>query len=298
MRIEVDTAKKFVKKVFKCFGLSEENSNKSMEVIIQAELTGVLTHGFAKLPYYAMRYKNKAENIEPNIRIINNHNNNILLDGDNGSGLIVGPEALNICINKCKKLGIASVAVRNSGHFGCGNYYSWKFANEHLIGIIMTNTAPLMAPYGGKKREIGTNPISISIPTKKENPIILDMATSMAAYGKIQIAALEKKKIPLSWAKNYLGIATEDASEALKGTLQPLGGHKGYGLAVVVDALTSLLAHGEYGNKITGIEDLNSNMNENISHFMLGIDPSTFYNLDSFLRYVDSYVRYLSLIHI
>lgn len=293
MKFKVNDMRMFVKSLFESFGLPDKYSQSSMEVIMQAELTGVLTHGLAKLPFYANRYKNKTENIAPEIRIINNHVNNVLLDGDNASGLVVGPEALNICINRTKKSGIVSIAIKNSGHFGCGNYYTWRFAKENLIGIVMTNSAPLMAPYGGKKREIGTNPISIGIPARNEKPIILDMASSVAAYGKIQIAAMENKKIPLDWARNIEGMETDNPNEALKGTLQPLAKHKGYGLAVIVDCLTSLLSCGEFGDKITGIDGLNEKTTENISHFMLGIDPSTFYELDKFIDYVDFYIRYI-----
>lgn len=113
------------------------------------------------------------------------------------------------CIELTKERGISAVSVRNSGHFGCGNYYAWKFAENNLIGIIMTNTAPLMAPYGGKQREVGTNPIAVAIPTKNNYPIILDMATSVAAYGKIQVAAANRE-IPDNWVKNSEGIPTRD----------------------------------------------------------------------------------------
>lgn len=293
MNVDINKTKNFVKAIFTSLGLSNRYAEMSIEVILQAELTGVLTHGLAKLPFYVMRYKNKSENISPKIKIMNNHTNNILLDGDNASGLIVGPEALKICIRSAKEKGIAAVAVKNSGHFGCGNYYSWKFAEENLIGIVMTNSAPLMAPYGGKEREIGTNPITVAIPANHENPIILDMASSIAAYGKIQVAAIVNEKIPFTWANNKDGMVTDNPTEALNGTLQPLGGYKGYGLAVIVDALTSLLSHGEFGKNISSVEELSENSSEKISHFMLGIDPSTFYDIGDFLSYVDSYVKYI-----
>ena len=114
MNVDINKTKNFVKAIFTSLGLSNRYAEMSMEVIIQAELTGVLTHGLAKLPFYVMRYKNKSENISPKIKIMNNHTNNILLDGDNASGLIVGPEALKICIRSAKEKGIAAVAVKNS----------------------------------------------------------------------------------------------------------------------------------------------------------------------------------------
>lgn len=291
--LDISKASLFVKFIFEEMGLSSEYAEMSSKVIMQAELTGVPTHGLAKLPFYVMRYQNQAENLTPNIKKLNSHKNNILLDGDNGSGLIVGPMALKRCISLTKKKGIATVAVRNSGHFGCGNYYAWEFAENNLIGVIMTNTAPLMAPYGGKEREIGTNPIAVAIPAKDNYPIVLDMATSVAAYGKIQIAAAANSKIPNTWVKNAEGIPTDNPIEGLDGTLQSIADYKGYGLAVIVDALTSLLSQGQFGQDVATMEALNKKVPEGVSHFMLGIDPSTFYPIEDFLAYVDKYINYM-----
>ncbi len=291
--MNVEKIRTFVEDLFDELGLSEENAKTSADVILQAELTGVLTHGLAKLPQYVARYKRGAGNNDPELKLINEHGINRLYDGDNGSGLIVGPKALEQCIKQTKKHGIAAVAVRHSGHFGCGNYYAWKFAENNLIGIIMTNTLPLMAPYGGKQREIGTNPVIFSIPAREEFPIVLDMATSLATFGKLQIASVAKEKVPTTWAKNKHGLPTDDPDEGLAGTLQPLADHKGYGLAVIVDALTSLLAFGKFGRNIPSFEELMKNAHEDISHFFLGIDPASFYPLDQFLDYVDSYVVYM-----
>lgn len=291
--LDIEKTKSFVTYVFEKLGLSSEHASISSEVIMQAEFTGVNTHGLAKLPFYAMRYQNQSENLSPNIKIVNKHENNMLIDGDGGSGLIVGPIALQECINRTKEKGIATIAVRNSGHFGCGNYYAWKFAENNLIGIIMTNTAPLMAPYGGKQREIGSNPIAVAIPANKQRPIILDMATSVAAFGKIQIAAVAKTSIPRNWAKNKEGMPTDNPVEALEGTISPIADHKGYGLAVIVDALTSLLSHGKFGQGVATMEALNGKNPEEVSHFMIGIDPSSFYSINDFLTYVDNYIEYI-----
>ena len=291
--LNVDKTRSFVKFIFEEMGLSEDYAQTSSDVIIQGELTGVVTHGLAKLPFYVSRYANKAENLNPDIKILNDHANNLLIDGDNGSGLFVGPAALEKCISLTKEKGISAVAVRNSGHFGCGNYYAWEFAKNGLIGIIMTNTAPLMAPYGGKEREIGTNPIVVAVPAKDRKPIVLDMATSVAAYGKIQIAAAANTKIPDTWVTNADGEPTTDPHEGLDGALQPIAAHKGYGLAMIVDLLTSVLAKGAFGQNVATMEALNGKDPEGISHFFLGIDPATFYPFGEFGAYVDSYIDYM-----
>lgn len=291
--MDVAKTKQFVRDVFSRLGLTDEHARLSSDVIMQAELTGVITHGLAKLPAYVTRYQKRPGHLPPELKLINRHGINQLFDAGDGSGLIVGPLALAECIKQTKQHGIAAVAVRRSGHFGCGNYYAWQFARHNLIGIIMTNTTPLMAPYGGKEREIGTNPITIVFPAGEEYPIVLDMATSLAAFGKLQIASVAGQKIPTSWAKDRSGQATDDPDEGLAGTLQPLAEHKGYGLAVMVDAFTSLLAGGAFGQNITLFDKLLDGEPEEISHFFLGIDPATFYPLEQFLAHVDAYIRYM-----
>lgn len=292
-RLNVSKLENFIVDLFKKMGLSEENAKNSAEVLIQADLTGVTTHGVSKLAFYSMRYHKKAYNLNPKINQVNNDEKLMLLDGDNGSGLVVGPKVLDECIKKTKENGISIVVTKNSGHFGAGNYYAWKFVQNNLIGIIMTNTAPLVSPLGGKKRELGTNPIAIGIPSEECYPIVLDMATSKAAYGKIQIANINGQKIPKDWAYDEEGVETTDPKRALKGSLQSMSGHKGYGLAIIVDAFTSLLANSYFGDGIGSLADLDSGKSENISHCMIGIDPSRFYDVDVFKSYVDEYIKYI-----
>ncbi|NLX75719.1 MAG: Ldh family oxidoreductase [Synergistaceae bacterium] len=293
LRVEKEKMESFLKDLFIHMGLEEKHSKTSAQVIIQADMTGVPTHGIAKVPYYAMRYKNEAVNKKPDIRQLNEGLNQILLDGDNGSGLVVGPRALELCINLAKDNGMASVAVKNSSHYGCGNYYGWKLAEAGLIGIVFTNTAPLMAPFGGKERSLGTNPITIAVPSKERFPIVLDMATSMAAYGKIQIAAAADETIPKDWANDSEGVPTNDPQMALDGTLQAFGGHKGYGLAVIVEAFTALLTGSPFGGRITTMEELAGKKEEAISHFFMAIDPKGFSSGFDFYSYVDSYIDYI-----
>lgn len=291
--VKKDKLQQLIQIVFEKVGLTREDAKQASDIVIQADATGVETHGLARLPNYVMHYKVGAVNLHPNIRQVNSSENLIALDGDDATGLVVGPVALKRCIQATKKFGIAAVTVNNSNHFGCGNYYGWKFAEAGLIGIISTNTIPLMAPFGGKERMIGTNPITVAIPANDQDPIVLDMATSLVSYGKIQVAANAGEDIPSTWANDANGIPTTDAKKALDGTLQPLAGHKGYGLALIIDIFCSVLAQASYGPDIITMEDY-SNLApkpESIGHFMLGIDPSKFYPLIDFKKAVDQYIE-------
>lgn len=289
--IDKDTEFKFVTDVFKALGVKEEEAKLAAEVVVQSDASGVTTHGLARMPMYVRRLLNGAVNPTPNIRQTNESENLIALDGDNGPGNVVGPTAINMCIKAAKKHGMAAVAIKNSNHYGVGNYYAWKFAEANLIGINMTNSTPNVAPTGGKVPMLGTNPITVGIPAGKHYPIALDMATSVVAFGKIQKAADAGEKIPLGWAVDKDGKPTEDPSKALDGgSLLPIGGYKGYGLAMIIDILSALVSQAAYGLDIGDKFDLENATPEKVGHFMLAIDVSKFYDIDEFKKNVDEYI--------
>ncbi|MBZ2174128.1 Ldh family oxidoreductase [Schnuerera sp. xch1] len=282
---------KFVTDVFKHLGVREEDAKLAADVVVQSDVTGVNTHGLARMPMYVRRLQQKAVNPTPNIRQTNESENLIALDGDNGPGNVVGPTAINMCIEAAKKHGFAAVSIKNSNHYGVGNYYGWKFAEANLIGMTMTNSTPNVAPTGGSVSMIGTNPVTIAIPAGKHYPLVLDMATSVVAFGKIRKAAEEGKKIPLGWAVDKDGKPTEDPNEALNGSLLPIGGYKGYGLAMVIDILSAVLSQSAYGLDIGNKFDPDCTKPEKIGHFMLAIDISKFLDLNTFKKSMDEYIE-------
>ena len=289
--INETTETNFVIDVFRKLGVSEEHAKLAAEVVLQSDATGVSTHGLARMPMYVRRIlKNKAVNPTPNIRQVNDSENLIVLDGDNGPGNVVGAVASNILIDAAKKYGMAAVAIRNSNHYGVGNYYSTKFSKAGLIGINMTSSTPNVAPTGGSVPMLGTNPLTVGIPTNKHYPISLDMATSVVAFGKIQKAADAGEKIPLGWAVDKDGKPTEDPNEALKGSLLPIGGYKGYGLALVIDIFSALLSQAAYGLDIGDKFNPEATEPEKMGHFMMAMDVSKFYDLDEFKNNVDEYI--------
>lgn len=282
---------KFVTDVFKHLGVKEEYASMAADVVVQSDATGVSTHGLARMTMYVRRLLQKAVNPNPNIRQVNDSENLMVLDGDNGPGNVVGPIALNKVIEATKKYGIAAIAIRNSNHYGVGNYYGWKFAEANLIGITMTNSTPNVAPTGGRVPMLGTNPITIAIPAGKRYPVVLDMATSVVAFGKIQKAADAGKKIPLGWAVDKDGRPTEEPHEALKGSLLPIGGYKGYGLAMIIDILSAVVSQAAYGLDIGDKFDPDCTDPERIGHFMLAMDVSKFLDLDTFKNSMDKYIE-------
>lgn len=280
----------FSTKVFLALGIPEEDAKVTAHILAQADLRGIDSHGVARLPIYAKRLKLGLINKRPNIKVLHEKAGGAIVDGDNGLGQVVAHKAMRLCLKKAKENGVAAVGVRNSNHFGIGAYYAMMALDEDMIGIMATNTSPLMAPFGGKEPLLGTNPIAMAVPAGKEFPIVLDMATSLVPRGKIEIFARKGKKLPLGWAIDTDGRPTQDPAEALKGTLLPMGGPKGYGLSMMVDLFAGVLAGAAVGGNIGSLFG-NMDRPQNVGHFMMAIDVSSFKPLDEFKATMDDYIR-------
>jgi LDH2 family malate/lactate/ureidoglycolate dehydrogenase len=224
------------------------------------------------------------------------------VDGDNGLGLVVGPQANRIAMDMAEKAGSGWVSVRNTNHFGIAGYYVLKALERDLIGWAMTNSTMLVAPLWGAERMLGTNPISIAFPGKEEPPIVVDMATSAAAYGKIEIARRRGEPIPEGWAIDSEGRSTTNPDDMVDGgALLPLGsdrdrgGHKGYGLAIMVDVLCGVLSGANWGPFAPPFalrqEIPKRSVGKGIGHFFGAMRIDGFMDGDSFKRQIDDYIR-------
>ncbi len=296
MKFKYDFLKKLVSEVFIKLGLEIDDANTASEVLLRSNFTGVDSHGLSRLNNYVYKLSADKINKSPNIRQINDDEKLIKLDGDNGLGLVVGPKAVELCINTAKKHGISFVTVKNSNHFGVGNYYGGKIAENDLIGIVLTNSVANMAPYGGVEKLLGTNPIVISIPTGNSNPIILDMATSATAYGAIEQFAINNMQLHPDWAMDLEGNPVLDPKEVLKGNgmLMPMARHKGYGLALIVDILCFALAGAKASKDIVSLRAQGEDIgNEGVGHVMIAIDISRFGSKEKFKSDVNEYVDFI-----
>jgi len=251
---EVDRLKEFTTRVFKHFGVPDEDAELASEVLSTADVRGIDSHGVARLHAYFDLLDIGAINPKANIHVIREMPATATVDGDNGLGLVVGPKANVIAMEKADTVGSAWVTVCNSNHYGIAGYYTLKALAKDMIGWSMTNSASLVAPLWGAERMLGTNAISVSFPGKHEPPIVIDMATSAVAYGKIEMARRRQEKIPHGWAVNHRGESTTDPTEMIEGgAMLPLGsdremgGHKGYALAAMVDILSCVLSGANWG---------------------------------------------------
>lgn len=298
----IEYLKDFVTKVFIHLGLNEEDAYLASDVLAASDLRGIESHGVARLHTYFDMLKTGRINPTPKIKIIRESATTATIDGDNGLGLVVGPKSNKIAMNKAAEFGTGWVSVSNTNHFGIAGYYVLEALKLDLIGWAMTNSTKLVAPLWGKERMLGTNPISIAFPGKEEPPIVIDMATCTAAYGKIEMAKRNNDQIPKGWAIDSNGSETEDPNKMVDGgALLPLGsnrergGHKGYCLAVMVDVLSCVLSGANWGPFAPPFalqqEIPKRSVGKGIGHFFGAMKIDAFIEVDEFKSQIDDYVR-------
>jgi len=244
----------FSYKIFKSIGCVDEEAKLASDVLISADLRGVDSHGVARLSGYIRLYEKDRLNPNPNIRIIHETPSTAAIDGDRGLGLVVAPKAMEIAIEKAKKVGSGWVAIKNSNHFGIAGYHAMMALPHDMIGLSMTNASPLVAPTFSKERLLGTNPIAEAIPADKQPPYVADFATTTAANGKLEILQRKNEETPLGWIQNAEGQDSTNPNELKNGgALLPLGSnrdhgsHKGYCLGSIVDILSAVLSGANFG---------------------------------------------------
>ena len=298
----IDTLRDFSKRTFEHFGVAEEDAVTAADVLATADLRGIETHGVARLHTYFDMLDQGRINPRPNVTIVRENATCATVDGDNGLGLVVGPKANRIAMDKAEKVGSGWVSVCNTNHYGIAGYYVLEAVERDLIGWSMTNTTKLVAPLWGRARMTGTNPIAIGFPAGEEPDIIVDLATCAAAYGKIEMARRRGKEIPEGWAINGEGEETTDPNQMVNGgALLPLGsrkehgGHKGWALAVAVDLLSCCLSGANWGPWAPPFalrqEIPSKSVGKGIGHFFGAMSLDGFIDPAEFKKQVDDYRR-------
>lgn len=294
--------KDFTSEVFVSLGIPEKDALVATEVLHMADIRGIDSHGVARLPTYVDLLLEGRINPKPNIKILREKKSVCTIDGDNGLGLVVGPASMNIAIEKATAFGSGWASVCNTNHFGIAGYYSLKALEANMLGYAMTNSTKLVAPLWGGERMLGTNPISIAFPGKKEPPIVIDLATSAAAYGKIEIANRIKKLVPNGWIIDKEGNDSNDPQDVIDGgALLPLGstreagGHKGYALAAMVDILTAVLSGANWGPFAPPFalrqEIPDRSVGKGIGHFFGAMEIDGFMDVDEFKSRIDEWIH-------
>jgi LDH2 family malate/lactate/ureidoglycolate dehydrogenase len=299
--IEEKGLRVFAEEAFSKVGLNREHAVLVSDVLIDADLRGVHSHGVHNLPRWARGFLHKHLNAETSCPVVKSFGATAIIDAEGTLGVIASDKAMDLAINLAKENGIGIVGVRNSSHFGPAAYFTTKALKYDQVGFCVTNGPNVMAPWGGKEPMLCNNPFSYAIPSKEEPPIILDMACSVSARGRIRSMARENQPIPEGWALNKNGEPTTDGREALEGTLSPFGAYKGYGLAVVNEALSAALTSSLFAFEIGAVAS--ENASEEIQghaqpawgcgHIFGAFDISKFVEVDQFKNRVDFLSRSL-----
>ncbi len=250
----VERLHEFSTRVFAHFGVPAADADQAADVLSASDLRGVDSHGVARLHTYFDMLSLGRINPRANVRVVKELPATATVDGDNGLGLVVGPKANAIALDKAEAVGSAWVSVSNSNHFGMAAYYPLQTLERGLIGWAMCNSTKLVAPLWGAERMLGTNPMAIAFPCLTEPPVVIDFASSATAYGKIEIALRKGEEIPTGWAIDRDGLPATHPQQMIDGgALLPLGstreagGHKGFGLATMVDILSCVLSGANWG---------------------------------------------------
>lgn len=287
-RIPLAELRRFITDVLCALNMDPGEAEIVARVMADADLRGVYTHGVAQLPGYVEQLRNGGFNPRPEVRVVSETASTALVDGDGGMGHLIGVRAMELAIEKARETGAAWVGVRGSRHWGAAAHYASLALEHDMIGLALTAGAGnCMAPWGGVEVIVGNNPFAIAVPAAEEPPVILDMATSVVARGKIAVAAKKGEPIPPGWALDPEGHPTTDAAAAYAGSLLPIGGYKGYGLTVVIALLTGGLTGGAIGRELKGFFDLPGNN----SHLLGAIRIDGFMPPEQFRKRVDWYVR-------
>ncbi len=291
----------FSTSVFRKIGCSTTHATLAAEVLASADLRGVDSHGIARLVGYVRLWEKQRINARPSIQVVHETPSTAVIDGDAGLGLVVAPRAMEVAITKARTAGTGWVAVRNSNHFGIAGYHAMQALPHGMIGIALTNASPLVAPTFAIDRLLGTNPIAVAIPAGEQPPLVVDMATTTVANGKLEILQRKAQSAPTGWIQDKAGRASTDPKEVSQGgALLPLGGdyshgsHKGYCLGAVVDIFSAVFSGANYGPWVppfvSFLDPPADPVGQGIGHFLGAMRTDAFRPADEFKQHMDHWI--------
>lgn len=286
-RIAAQDLSRFIEKSFIASGIPQADAAKTASLMTQADLTGADAHGVFRLPQYVRRIRAGGMNRNPDIRILRERTATALIDGDNGLGHLVMSRATQIAIEKARSTGVAWVGARHSNHAGPASLYAQMALPHDMIGLYMAvGSANHLPPWGGVDMLLSTNPIAVAVPSGQNPPIILDMATTIAAYGKIKTAAQRGETMPEGWMIDRQGAPLTDPRRAAEGFLLPIGGPKGYGLALIFGLLAGTLNGAAFGRDVIDF-NADEKTTTNTGHLIIVLDIAAFTDVAAFKVEID-----------
>ncbi len=286
-----DVLRSFAAAVYCSAGVPQEDAQLAADTLVQADLWGHQSHGMLRLGWYYARLRSGAMKAVTRTSLAVDAGAVVVMDGHDGIGQVVTRRAVDEAISRARNHGVGVLSIRNSNHFGTCMYYTRIAAEQNCIMMLMSNAGPNMAPWGGLKKKIGTNPWSIAVPGGDYGPVVMDMANSGVARGKIYLANKRRESIPDYWAIDAQGRPTTDPKAALEGFILPMAGHKGYVMGVMVDLLSGVLSGSQFLDTVHGPYDpVNPS---GAGHFMVALNVAAFMPIVEFHARIDTYIRSL-----
>jgi LDH2 family malate/lactate/ureidoglycolate dehydrogenase len=290
-RIAPERLLDFATAVYVRTGMPEEDARLAADTQVQADLWGHQSHGVMRLPWYVARLRAGVCDPAAKPEAVVDAGAIAVLDGGDGMGQVLTAHAMQDAIRRAKAHGIGAVALRNSNHFGTAMYFTLMAARAGCVGFLSTNASPAMAPWGGRRKAVGTNPWSWAAPAGSHPPMVLDIANTGVARGKIYLARQKGQSIPEGWAINAAGAPTTDPAEAIEGIILPMAGHKGYAIAVVMDMLSGVLTGGAFGTGVHG--PYQTEHRSGAGQFMIALDIGAIQPLAEFGARMDRLIAEL-----
>jgi len=287
-RVPADRLLDFCAAVYSGAGMPELDARLVADTLVQADLWGHQSHGVLRLGWYLDRVRNKVMKPVTKPEFVVDAGAVAVIDGHDGVGHVLTALATREAVKRAKQHGIGAVAVRNSNHFGTCMYYTRMAARAGCVALLTSNGGPAMAPWGGMKKIIGTNPWSVAAPVGRRAPFVVDMAATGVARGKIYLARNKGLPIPLGWAINAAGAPTTDPQEAIDGIILPMAEHKGYAIAVMVDVLSGVLTGSGFLSNVHS--PYKTAEKSNCGHLMIALDIEAFQPLAQFNASMEKFV--------
>jgi L-2-hydroxycarboxylate dehydrogenase (NAD+) len=291
LRVKAQKLEDFTASAFEAVGISTGESKSIAALMTRADLQGSEGHGVFRLPQYIRRIKGGAVNVKPRIRVEREAAGMALVNGDNGMGHLVMRFATEKAIEKAKSAGVAWVGVKRSNHAGPASLYASMPLEHDMVGLYLAvGNANHLPPWGGLDMLLSTNPIAVAVPAGEERPIVLDMATTVAAYGKVKTKAQRGETMPEGWMMDRQGRPLTDPKRANEGFLLPIGGYKGYGLALIFGLLAGTLNGAAMGKDVVDF-NADDTTSTNTGHVIAAINVDAFQPVAEFKKSVDALIR-------
>lgn len=284
VRCECATA--FVLAMLRRRGVKEQHARIVAACLVRADLRGVHSHGIARLPVYLERLERGMVNPSPSLAVERRTAAAAALDGDNGLGFVVAHKAMEVAMDLAADCGVGLVAARHSNHFGMAANYLLQAVEAGYIAVVCSNASRSMPPWGGRAALLGTNPWAMAAPSGTQVPFVFDMSPAVAARGKIRQAERRGQAIPPGYALDAEGRPTTDPAEAMKGVVLPLGGHKGSGIAMMIDILAGVFAGAGFAGEVHD-QYREWDRPQNVGHFLMAMKPGLFIPEDAFRQRMD-----------